>query len=54
MKYIMSEYNLKTGDLLLFDYKAGGIFGIFTKLIKFLQDSKLFSLCYGFKRSKYL
>ena len=21
----MSEYNLKTGDLLLFDYKAGGI-----------------------------
>ena len=24
----MSEYNLKTGDLLLFDYKAGGVFGI--------------------------
>ena len=39
MKYIMSEYNLKTGDLLLFDYKAGGIFGIFTKLIKFFTDS---------------
>ena len=35
----MSEYNLKTGDLLLFDYKAGGVFGWFTKMIKFFTDS---------------
>ena len=26
--------NLKTGDLLLFNYKAGGLFGAFTNMIK--------------------
>lgn len=30
---------MKTGDILLFDYKAGGIFGIFTKLIKYFTKS---------------
>ena len=31
--------DLKTGDILLFDYKAGGLFGIFTKLIKYFTKS---------------
>ena len=35
----MSRVNLKTGDILLFDYKAGGLFGIFTKLIKYFTKS---------------
>ena len=33
------SFNLKTGDILLFDYKAGGAFGIFTKLIKYFTKS---------------
>ena len=33
------SFNLKTGDILLFDYKAGGVFGIFTKLIKYFTKS---------------
>ena len=35
----MNEKSMKTGDILLFDYKAGGIFGIFTKLIKYFTKS---------------
>ena len=35
----MSEYNLKTGDLLLLDYEGSGIFGWFTWLIKFFTKS---------------
>uniref|UniRef100_A0A6C0JCG8 Peptidase n=1 Tax=viral metagenome TaxID=1070528 RepID=A0A6C0JCG8_9ZZZZ len=31
--------DMKTGDILLFDYKAGGAFGIFTKLIKYFTKS---------------
>jgi len=30
----MSKYNLKTGDILLFDYEGGGSMGIFSWLIK--------------------
>ena len=29
----MSKYNLKTGDILLFDYQGGGPLGIFPWLI---------------------
>ena len=37
----MSEFNLKTGDLLLFDYeKKGGFFGFFTSMIKYFTGSK--------------
>lgn len=35
----MSEYNLETGDLLLFDYEGGGIFSVFTSLIKYFTKS---------------
>ena len=35
----MSQFNLKTGDILLFDFKGGGIFGIFTGLIKYFTKS---------------
>jgi len=35
----MSEYNLKTGDLLLLDYEGSGIFGWFTWLIKYFTKS---------------
>jgi len=33
------SFNLKTGDILLFDYKAGGVFGAFTKLIQYFTKS---------------
>ena len=36
----MSEFGLKTGDILLFDYEGGGIFGAFTSAIKYFTDSK--------------
>lgn len=37
----MSQYNLKTGDLLLFDYqKKGGLFSFFTSAIKYFTNSK--------------
>ena len=36
----MSQFGLKTGDILLFDFEAGGIFGIFTSLIKYFTKSK--------------
>ena len=36
----MSKYNLKTGDLLLFDINESGIMGIFNKAIKFFTKSK--------------
>jgi len=36
----MSEYNLKTGDILLFDINESGIMGIFNKAIKFFTKSK--------------
>ena len=36
----MSQFDLKTGDILLFDYEAGGIFGLFTGLIKYFTKSK--------------
>ena len=36
----MSEFNLETGDLLLFDYKGGGLFGVFTSLIKYFTKSE--------------
>ena len=35
----MSEYGLKTGDLLLLDYEGSGIFGWFTWLIKYFTKS---------------
>jgi hypothetical protein len=35
----MSRYNLKTGDILLFDYKGVGFFGVFTNLIKYFTNS---------------
>ena len=40
----MSQYNLKTGDLLLFDYqKKGGLFSFFTSAIKYFTGSKYFN-----------
>ena len=36
----MSQFDLKTGDILLFDYEAGGIFGLFTRLIQYFTKSK--------------
>lgn len=36
----MAEYNLKTGDILLFDYEGGGILSIFTGLISYFTNSK--------------
>ena len=35
----MSKYNLKTGDILLYDYKGSGIFGYFSKLIEYFTES---------------
>lgn len=35
----MSRFNLKTGDLLLFDYKKKGLFGVFTGAIKYFTHS---------------
>jgi len=36
----MSRFNLKTGDLLLFDYKKKGLFGFFTSAIKYFTHSE--------------
>ena len=36
----MSKYDLKTGDILLFDFEGGGVFGAFTSLIKYFTKSK--------------
>jgi hypothetical protein len=36
----MSQYGLKTGDILLFDFEGSGIFGAFTSLIKYFTKSK--------------
>ena len=36
----MSRFNLKTGDLLLFDYKKKGLFGVFTSAIKYFTHSE--------------
>ena len=33
--YYMSNFNLKTGDVLLFDYGGGGISGFFSSIIKY-------------------
>lgn len=35
----MSQYNLKTGDILLFDYNESGIIGLFNKAIKYFTKS---------------
>ncbi len=35
----MSQYNLKTGDILLFDYNESGILGLFNKAIKYFTKS---------------
>jgi len=37
----MSKYNLKTGDILLFDYEGGGSMGIFSWLIKKATKSNI-------------
>ena len=37
----MSKYNLKTGDILLFDYEGGGSMGIFSWLIKKATSSNI-------------
>jgi len=50
----MSQYNLKTGDLLLFDYKAGGWFGVFTKLIKYFTKSKYSHIAMVLKDPTYI
>ena len=36
----MSQFNLKTGDILLFDYEGGGLFGLFTSAIKYFTNSE--------------
>ena len=43
--------DLKTGDILLFDYKDGGPFGIFTKLIKYFTKSTYSHVARSTKRS---
>ena len=35
----MSQYNLKTGDILLFDYNESGILGLFNKATKYFTKS---------------
>ena len=39
--FIDNKYKLKTGDLLLFDNKGGGIMGIFSSLIKKITKSDI-------------
>tara|TARA_B110000967_G_C18891835_1_gene567921 strand:+ start:2396 stop:3007 length:612 start_codon:yes stop_codon:yes gene_type:complete len=36
----IDKYNMKTGDIILFDYTGGGFFGIFDSFIKYFTKSK--------------
>ena len=36
----IDKYNMKTGDIILFNYTGGGFFGLFDSFIKFFTKSK--------------
>ena len=50
----MSKFNLKTGDILLFDNEGGGIMGCCSRLIKSVTQSNISHVCMVLKDPEFI